>query len=117
VSHPWPYGWNWNYAVTSSGEIPSKSLALLRSSPDVAGWSGVSFGDVQIDGVTEPALLVSPNTRVSPPILSGHGVRSADQIVLGTATLAQLRKHVGDTEVASYDTKSDYRVYVPPPRQ
>ena len=116
VSRPSLYGWNWDYAVTSNSQIPSKSLAVLAHSPQVAGWSGIDFADAQIDGVTEPILLVSPTARVSPPLLSGHGVRAVDQIVLGAATLADLHKHVGDTVIASYGVKHDFPVYVPPTR-
>jgi len=36
-----------------------------------------------------------------PPILSGHDLTGADQIVLGVDTLAQLHKHLGDTVTVS----------------
>ena len=39
---------------------------------------------------------------VAPPILSGHGVTESDQIVVGSSTLAELHKHVGDSVVVSY---------------
>jgi hypothetical protein len=39
----------------------------------------------------------SPAEAVSPPILSGHALEAADQVVIGAATLAVLHKHVGDT--------------------
>jgi hypothetical protein len=30
VSHPALYGWNWNYAINSSNNVPPKTLAMLR---------------------------------------------------------------------------------------
>jgi ABC-type antimicrobial peptide transport system permease subunit len=36
---------------------------------------------------------------VAPPLLSGHGLDAADQVVLGDGTLRQLHKQVGDTLV------------------
>ena len=37
------------------------------------------------------------NAAVGPPVLTGHALAAANQIVLGASTLAQLHKHVGDT--------------------
>ena len=36
---------------------------------------------------------------MAPPLLSGHGVQAADQVVLASLTLAQLHEHVGGTVV------------------
>ncbi len=52
--------------------------------------------------------------RLSPPILSGHTVESSDEILLGSATLAQLHKHVGDMVMLSYAAPRDAPVYIPP---
>ena len=48
------------------------------------------------------------------PILSGHEVTGPNQIVLGAETMQQLHKHLGQTVTATYGTKKDYPVYVPP---
>jgi hypothetical protein len=71
VSHPPLYGWNWSY-VLESPDIPPQTLTLLRRDPLVAAWTGVSFGDLEIDGEITPAILTDARARVSPPILSGH---------------------------------------------
>jgi hypothetical protein len=52
---------------------------------------------LQINGQTVPVLGESPNAAVAPPVLSGHGLESSGQVVLGAVTLAQLQKHLGDT--------------------
>jgi ABC-type antimicrobial peptide transport system permease subunit len=38
---------------------------------------------------------------VVPPVLSGHGLLAANQVVLGTTTLSELHKRVGDTVIFS----------------
>jgi MacB-like periplasmic core domain/FtsX-like permease family len=115
VSHPSLYGWNWNYALTSNGNgIPPQTAHLLKSDPYVAAYSGDNFANAQIDGVTVPIILTTYHAKVTAPILSGHEVTGPDQIVLGAETMQALHKHVGQTVSASYGTKKDYPVYVPP---
>ena len=114
VSHPRLYGWNWDYEINPSNEVPPQTRAMLTSDPDVAGWSGASEIIVEIDGQSVPALLADPGATVAPPILSGHGVDATSQIVLGAATLARLHKHVGQTVTVSYGKPEDAPAYVPP---
>ena len=116
VSHPALYGWNWSYAFeqTSGGNVPPQVRGLLNHSPDVAGWTGFSFASAQIDGQTVPILAGSVHAEVTPPILTGHALEANDQIVLGSATLAQLHERVGDRVIASYGSPKDAPFYVPP---
>jgi hypothetical protein len=117
ISHPDLYGWNWNYALSSgSGSVPPQAARLLNADPYVASWVGFSFPNIQINGLTVPALAISTRSSVNPPLLSGHKVDGPHQIVLGAATMQQLHTHVGATVVASYGTKSDAPIYVPPTR-
>ncbi len=102
VSHPAQYGWNWNYAILSSfagaEDLPAHQIAtFLNRDNDIQAWSGVSFTQAKIDGQPTSVLAQRPGARVGPPLLSGHGLDGANQIVLGSTTLAQLHKHVGDT--------------------
>jgi hypothetical protein len=115
ISRPALYGWNWNYALTGNGTgIPPQTTDLLNSDPRVSGWSGVSFAPVQIDGQATPVLLMRPYAKVSPLLLSGHGLQAANQIVLGPATMQALHKRLGETITVSYGSPKDYPVYVPP---
>ncbi|HTB08225.1 MAG TPA: FtsX-like permease family protein [Acidimicrobiales bacterium] len=114
ISRPALYGWNWNYALTSGNEVPSKSLAVLEHYSREVEWSGVNFADVQIDGVSVPVLISSANPAVAPPMLAGHDVRAANQIVLGASTMAALHKRVGETVEVSYGEKHDYPAFLPP---
>jgi hypothetical protein len=115
VSTPALYGWNWSYMLNPSDDVPAQALKLLDHDPDVAAWSGGQLANTQIDGQTVPTL-VSSSTRpaVAPPILSGHGLYTDNQIVLGAATLADLHKRVGDTVTVSYGAPRDAPVYIPP---
>jgi FtsX-like permease family/MacB-like periplasmic core domain len=99
VSHPALYGWNWTYALSAGNPTyvsRARAAALLGHDPAVAAWTGIYFGTAKIDGLTVPVIGASPRAPVGPPVLSGHGLQGAGQVVLGPATLAQLGKQVGD---------------------
>jgi len=114
VSHPSLYGWNWNYMLNPTNNVPPKALAALNHDPDVAAWSGYDYTDAEINGETFPILLTNLHDTVAPPILSGHEVNANDQIVLGAATIAALHKRVGDSVSVSYGSKVAAPDYVPP---
>jgi hypothetical protein len=115
VSHPSLYGWNWSYMLLPSGDVPPHALNLLSHDPDVAAWNGYSGNaSVQIAGQNVPILIGHPHAKVAPPILSGHGLDANNQIVLGSATLAELQKKVGDTVTVSYGSPKDAPIYIPP---
>lgn len=103
VSHPALYGWNWDYLLGAGGDLPQQKVtALLDHDPYVAAWSGVYAATLLIDGQEVPVLGETPGTAVAPPLLSGHGVQTAGQVVLGALTLKQLGKRLGGTvEVSS----------------
>jgi hypothetical protein len=114
ISHPALYGWNWNYMLNPSNDIPPKAVSLLDHDPDVAAWSRAELANAQIDGQTVPMLIVNSRPKVSPPILTGHGLDAGNQVVLGATTMALLHKRVGDTVTVTYGTPADAPVYVPP---
>jgi hypothetical protein len=115
VSTPSLYGWNWNYMLNPSDDVPPQAIKLLNRDPDVAAWSGAQLANSQIDGETVPTLVsYTAHPVVTPSVLSGHGLDGEDQIVLGPATLAVLHKRVGDTVTVSYGAPDDAPVYIPP---
>jgi FtsX-like permease family len=100
VSHPALYGWNWSYELSAGqgGVVPgAHATKLLARDPHVAAWSAVDFDTLHIDGRPVPVIAERPGTSVEPPLLTGRRLEERSQIVLGTITLAQLHKHVGDT--------------------
>jgi hypothetical protein len=112
ISHPSLYGWNWNFALSGNQDVPPQSARLLNHDPLVASWSGVSFANVQIDGLTVAALIANSHAALAPPLLSGHGVDATNQIVLGAQTMAELHKHLGDTVIGGYGSPQDAPVYI-----
>ncbi len=117
IAHPALYGWNWSYALEPTNAMPAQALRVLGRAPDVAAWSGFDYNDVQIDGQTVPVLFArSLGEDVSPPILSGHGVEAANQIVVGASTLAVLHAHVGEWVSVSFGAPAQAPLYIPPTR-
>jgi hypothetical protein len=114
VSRPALYGWNWNYMLNPSNDVPPKLLAELTRDPDVAQWSGADYNVLTVDGQAVPMLLADPGAKVLPPILSGHAVRESHQIVVGNQTLAILHKHIGETVTVTYGSPSSAPVYIAP---
>ena len=108
VSRPALYGWNWSVVMSSAGGVGVMPLAQtkkeLNGDPDVAAWSGVDFAQLQIDGKTISVLGETPGASVTPPVLSGHDLDGAGQVVLGAETLSQLHKRVGETVEVSDNT-------------
>jgi len=97
VSNPPLYGWNWDYALfAGGGDIPAQVGPLLNQDRLVTAWSGVYFGQLDIDGQRVQVMGANPGATVAPPVLSGHGFDRADQVVLGNLTLAALHKRVGE---------------------
>ena len=103
VAHPSLYGWNWDYMLSAGGDLPQQKVtSLLDHDRYVAGWSGIYSATLLIDGQEVPVLGETPGTTVSPKLLSGHGVQTAGQVVLGALTLRQLGQHLGGAvEVSS----------------
>jgi hypothetical protein len=105
VSRPPLYGWNWDYLLQPTSNIPPKAVSLLNHDPKIMAWSGADSTDLEIDGQEVPILAENARAKVAPPILSGHGLDNQHQIVLGAGTLAMLHKHIGETVVVSLGTK------------
>ena len=118
VARPALYGWNWTYILqpvgAGNGDVPKVALSLLKRDKYVAAYSGASFNEIEIDGQGVPFLVTNLHAPVAPPILSGHGVEAAHEIVLGAATMAQLGKHLGQYVTVSYGQPANAPVYVPP---
>ena len=102
VSHPALYGWNWDGALLSGfagqEDLPKATVAhFFDKDPYVAAWSGANFIGAKLDGQNVEVLAEQPGAAVTPPLLSGHGLLAANQIVLGGDTLASLDARIGDT--------------------
>ena len=114
ISQPRLYGWNWDYALMSENGVPPQALTSLDHDADVEAWSGYDDPGLQIDGQVVPALATTGIPTVAPPVLAGHGLNGRGQVVLGSATLALLHKHIGDKVFISYGTPNTAPLYLPP---
>jgi hypothetical protein len=107
VSHPNLYGWNFDdayYSTDGYGPVPTSIVApRLARDHAVETTTGVYFATVEIAGHVVPLLEEPAHAPIAPPVLTGHPVDGAGQIVLGSATLAQLHKKLGDTVVVQGD--------------
>ena len=120
VSNPALYGWNWTYILNpvgaGSGNVPHVAFSLLQHDRYVAGYSGASFNNVEVDGQDLPFLVEDIDASVTPPLLSGHAVDAPRQVVLGAATMTLLHKHLGQFVTVSYGAPADAPIYLPPTR-
>jgi hypothetical protein len=102
ASHPARYGWNWDTVIDAESGYgsfaPGVMSKLLGGQRAVAAWSEFSFADLPIDGTVIPALGLRRDLgSIQPPTTAGHAMTGGDQIELGTVTLAELGKKIGDT--------------------
>lgn len=103
LSHPVRYGWNWDVLIQAEGGYgafyPARIInRLVRAQSAVAGWSKFAFSQLPVDGHVIPVLaLQRQRGTVEPPTTSGAPLAGDDQIELGTLTLRQLGKKLGDT--------------------
>jgi hypothetical protein len=101
TAHPARYGWDWDLAIQAESGYgffaPAKTQKLIKDEPTVTGWSEFGFAQLPVDGTVVPALgLQRQLGAVQPPTTSGRALSAPDQIELGTVTLRELRKKVGD---------------------
>jgi hypothetical protein len=114
VSRPRLYGWNWDVALQSPGEVPLATEQLLARDPDVSAILGIKEASAQIDGQSVPILMSRTPAAMSMTMISGRGVASRNEVVLAPNTLARLHKHVGQSVTVTYGSPSDAPVYIPP---
>jgi hypothetical protein len=102
ISHPPRYGWNWDVVIQAEGGYgaftPGSMTKLIRGQQAVAGWSELAFTQLPVDGQSIPVLgILRHRGSVQPPTTSGRPLSGPDQIELGSVTLAELGKQVGDS--------------------
>ena len=127
VTHPDRYGWNWGVLVENQGgyggflpdQVTPATLGdgdgpldqEMSTIPDIKGWSTFGFTQLPIDGQVIPVLgLATHRGAVEPPTVDGQSLSDTqpqeilanpdlapNQIEVGTVTLQQLGKSVGDS--------------------
>ncbi|HLW16973.1 MAG TPA: FtsX-like permease family protein, partial [Actinomycetota bacterium] len=95
------YGQTWDEGVGWDNVSPkqfAQAIAAARADPNVESAAPLSAGiPFLIDGVPADGMVVPPEAETFlPPIESGRGPRTADEIALGPKTLRRIHKNVGD---------------------
>jgi hypothetical protein len=101
VSHPHLFGWNWDVALVDGGGYgntkPAATEAAFSADDDIEAWSGAFYGAADVNGQNLALLGMEAGSAVTPPIRDGRMIERPGEIVLGTATVAQLHVGIGDT--------------------
>ena len=98
---PAHYGWNWDRLVTTENENLSdvETKAVLNAPGADASDLGATDAPITIDGKPSAAIIADPPTRGTRdivPVLTGRIPTAIGEILLGSKTLQQLHKHIGD---------------------
>jgi ABC-type lipoprotein release transport system permease subunit len=103
LTHPARFGWNWNVLLqTQDGYgnfYPDAGIRkLVEAEPAVAAWSQFGFSQAIVDGQVVPVLGVETERgAVEPPTTGGRPLTGDSQVELGSVTLRELGKKIGDT--------------------
>jgi hypothetical protein len=99
VNDPPLYGKRWDAAIDLQFATISPAAAehRLGGIPGVAGWTFGQHGIIAIGGHVIPAigLTAGKGPLLSPTLLQGRPPGKDNEIVLGTSTLRQIRRQVG----------------------
>jgi hypothetical protein len=99
VNAPRLYGQRWDAAIDLQFATitPAATGHHLGQLPGIAGWTFGHHGIIGIGGYVIPAigLTAGKGPLLSPTLLQGHPPRTGSEIVLGTSTLRQIGRHVG----------------------
>src|ERR1019366_2160599 len=68
--------------------------------------------NAKLDGLRAQVFVQHPNARVAPPLLSGHGLETANEVVLGPKTMRQMHKKIGDTVTLSTGLSKPVRLTI-----
>jgi len=104
VTSPWQQGWNWDVLVGNPNTVTDPAghiVPRLAADPLVGSYSALANlnGRVMIDGAAVGNVLVFDPLKgaVFPPLLDGRPPRTPSEIVLGSTTLRQIGRQVGQT--------------------
>lgn len=100
VGSPEEQGWTWDAVVGNFNSVEEVRMGAqaLRDNADVEAFNGFTAAPALLDGQEVYTLVLGPgDSTLVPPVLEGRAPSAADEIAVGTDTLAALDKQVGDT--------------------
>jgi len=105
VHTPSLYGQTWDLTADAqfSPLNTSRIASVLRAQPGVAAWTFGTHTDLQIDGHIVPGIALVPDRggMIAPTMASGRAAVRAGEVALGSKTLSDLHRHVGEVVSAS----------------
>jgi FtsX-like permease family len=117
LAHPAQFGWSWNVLLQAEGGYgnfyPARAIdRLVDAEPSVSAWSQFGFSQVLIDGHVIPVLgLQRQRGAVEPPTTGGRPLAGNSEIELGSVTLRELGKKIGDAvEVGARGDRRQLRI-------
>ena len=105
VNSPRQQGWNWDVLVgnlNATSDPAGQIVPRLAGDPLVGSYSALTVlqgGGFTVDGAAVANTFVFDPLKgaVFPPLLDGRPPRTPGEIVLGSSTLRQIGRHVGQT--------------------
>ncbi len=104
LDSPRLYGWSWDVTVGNpyAFDIRDTVLPILVRDRDVARVAVVSTASVDVEGRSLTALgIESVRGTITPPLVSGRSPTQPDELSVGSKTLREMHRHVGDTVTIS----------------
>ena len=94
LSTPRLYGQNWDYRTNY--DVPP--AARVRGDPSISDAAEGGGGAIRLGGRTVDVVAMDDvKGRIGPVVLEGRAPEGADEILLSSKTLTELRAHIGDT--------------------
>jgi hypothetical protein len=107
VATPAAYGWTWDVSVGGFASAPEvqRAAKTLDANAAVDGYLGVAAGEaLLVDGNRVEVMAVQRGKGTVPlAVLEGREPVRPGEIALGSTTLRQLGKHLGDTVTLAVD--------------
>lgn len=100
VGTPAAYGWTWDVSVGNLANPPEarRAARMLDATPGVDAYAGVATEELLIDGKRVQFMAIEPSKSTVPlQVLQGREPVRPGEVALGTATLRELGKQIGDT--------------------
>jgi hypothetical protein len=106
VHTPRLYGQSWDVTADAQfSPLPSSQIiAVLGKDPGVTAWTFGVHNVATFDGQDVPTIGLTPSSRalLAPTIVEGRAAEAPQEIALGTKTLDQLHRSVGQTVSAEF---------------